>query len=261
MYENSAFIVTTSIRNDTQLGYLRLCLESIRKIYDDKYIYIINDFSNNQYTNEYLSEKLGDISNKEIISSIIKGGGELNPYLFIVDSRCKHDKLIYIHDTVFIKKNIDEFIIRKTEIDFLWFSVNCLYNDTTNKEANNEIFDKFYFYFSNGKINLKQYFKILQRYKLFISVKFGSMSIFTKKFMEKVLLVTNLGNIAHLFVNRTNRMLLERLFTIIYIFIYGRDYELYRFICGNIFLHPLNFKNSNPQINYDNNFVKVWQGR
>jgi hypothetical protein len=261
IYENSAFIVTASIRNTKQLTYLTMCLESIRNIYSDKYIYIINDSNNNEYTNEFLLEKLRHIDNKEVISSIVKGAGELNPYLFIVDSRCKHDKLIYIHDTVFIKKNIDQFIIRKNEIDFIWYSAHCLYNDTTNKRENDEIFNKFYFYFSNGKMCLRQYFRILQKYRLFTSVKFGSMSIFTKRFMEKVLAITNLSEVAHLFVNRTNRMLLERLFTVMYIFIYGRDYETFKFICGNIFSHPDNFRNYNPQINYDNYFVKVWQGR
>lgn len=261
IHDNSAFIVTTSLRNNIQLKYLIECINNIRNIYEDKFIYIINDNSSEQYSNDFLEKIFCTIKNKLIISSIVQGGGELNPYLFILDPRCNHDKLIYIHDTVFLKSNIDDFIYRKNEIDFFWFAVDCVYFDTNNKKENIEICNNLYFYFGNGKINLHDYFNILKQYNVPFSVKFGSMSVFTKKFMEKVRLATNLTDVAFLFTNRINRSLVERLLTVFVIFIYGSDVSIHSCLCGNIFSHPLNFVNKNPNISYNSPLVKVWQGR
>jgi len=248
-----AFIVTTSVRNELQLNYLRECIKHIRNIYSSIYIYVINDCS-------HLSIDSINGVNIEIIDSLVKGGGEVNPYLFALDERCKHDKLIYIHDTVFIKRNIDVCINSVAEIDFIWYSKRALNNDIF-KPENKEILNNFYFYFSNTKISMHQLISIIKMFNIPYTVKFGSMSIFTKEFMRKVDLVTNFRQISHMFNNRTHRCFFERILSFIYIFIYGGDYNIFYSVCGNIFSHPLDFRNTNINIPTRMAMVKVWQGR
>ena len=264
-----AFIITTCVRENVHLNYLKESIQSIRNFYPETLIYIINDNSNKEYN---INEELNKFSHIEIISSIANKGGEINPYLFILDSRCKHDKLIYIHDTVFLKSNIDDYINTKNEILFFWYSIFCKFNDTINKIDNKDIYDNLYLYFGNSKIKISDYLLIIKDYFSF-DVKFGSMSIFTKRFMEKVNLVTNFLECSHYFTKRIHRCFFERILSIFYIFIYNQDYPLSKFICGDINQHPDPFTNTNSnlqifikkkktitKITYGP-LVKVWQGR
>jgi hypothetical protein len=198
--------------------------------------------------------------NVEIIPALSSRGGEINPYLFILDPRCKHDKLVFIHDSVFIKRKIDIFINRKTEIDFFWYALSAIENDTFNVE-NNKILDSLYIYCSNGKISMRNFIKILKSQNKFYYVKFGSMAVFTKRFMEKVDLVTNFRQVAHLFNMRVNRCFFERLLSILYVYIYGQDYNFKLALCGDIFKHSRAFSNTNCNLQTILPLVKVWQGR
>ena len=251
--QNIAFVVTTCSRTPTHLNYLKQCIRHIRVIYPKIYIYVINDNSTQD-----VSVINGE--NIQIIPSLSIGGGEINPYLFMLDARCKHDKLVFIHDSVFIKFRIDHFINRKNEIDFIWYALSAIDSETFNVE-NNEILDKFYIYCSNGKISIRNFIQILKVHNKFYYVKFGSMSVFTKKFMEKVDLVTNFKEIAHLFKLRVNRCLFERILSILYVYIYGGDYNFRISLCGDIFKHPKSFANHDINIRVNSPMVKVWQGR
>ena len=131
-----AFIITTCVRSPTHLNYLKECIAHIRRLYRNTHIYVIND-------NSTLDITCIKDNNLDIIDAIAPRAGELNPYLFALDERCKHDKLVYIHDTVFIKKNIDMYIVRNSEIDFLWYDITAIHNDTVRKE-NAEILNNLY---------------------------------------------------------------------------------------------------------------------
>lgn len=251
--KSTAFIVTACTRTQPQLTYLKECIKHIRIVYPNMYIYVIDD-------NSILDITVINGPNIEIIKALSSRGGEINPYLFILDARCKHDKLVFIHDSVFIKRKIDNFINRTNEINFFWYALSAINNDTFNDE-NNEILDKFYIYCSNGKISIKNFINILKTQNKFYYVKFGSMSVFTKKFMEKVDLVTNFREVAHLFNVRVNRCFFERLLSILYVYIYGEDYNFRLCICGDIFQHPKSFSNTNTSIKTQLPLVKVWQGR
>ncbi len=251
-----AFIITTSVRQANHLTYLVKCVDSIRKIYPNVPIYIIKDYCDKAYNIEKSLESFVSIL---IYDAIVRGAGEMNPYLFMLDPRCKHDKLIYIHDTVFLKKNIDACIASEEDILFFWYSNCCKFNDTTNKIENKEIFKHFVLYFGNAKIPLENYFNIIKNCKPF-DVKFGSMSIFTKEFMKKVDATTNFVECSKYFTNRINRCFLERLMTILYQFIYNKEYNQAMYIVGDINKHPSAFMNSNPDLPYFP-AVKVWQGR
>ena len=252
---NWAFIITTCVKNEAHLYYLKECIRHIRIIYTKIHIYVIND-------NSSLNIDVIRGDEIEIIDAIAPMAGELNPYLFGMDERCKHDKLVYIHDTVFLKKEIDTYLMRSNEIDFLWFDVTAIHNDTI-REENADILNGLYLYFSNAKISIYRYLKMLNEMKISFSVKFGSMSIFTKSFCTKLDLVTNIKEASKYFKLRVHRCFLERLLSIFHVFIYGYDYSLQNHICGNILKHPNSFSNVNVnaaiQLNYP--FVKVWQGR
>ena len=91
--------------------------------------------------------------------------------------------------------------------------------------------------------------------------------------MEKIDLVTNFTECSKYFKNRINRCFLERLLTILYIFIYNKEYSINKYICGDINNHPFPFMNNNPDIEIITKIgkelkkiqygplVKVWQGR
>jgi hypothetical protein len=252
---NWAFIITTCVRNEAHLYYLKECIRHIRIIYPKIHIYVINDNSSLDID----AIKGDDI---EIIEAIATMAGELNPYLFGMDERCKHDKLVYIHDTVFLKKNIDVYLTRTNEIDFLWYDITAIHNDTVRPE-NADILNNLYLYFSNAKISIYRYLTMINEMKIYFSVKFGSMSIFTKSFCKKLDLVTNIKDASKHFKQRVHRCFLERLLSIFHIFIYGYDYSLQHYICGDILKHPNSFNNVNvnPLLQVKQPFVKVWQGR
>lgn len=250
---STAFIVTTCVHNSKHLVYLKECIRHIRVVYPNIYIYVIND-------NSILSINEINGPNIEIIQPLSNRGGEINPYLFILDPRCRHDKLIFIHDSVFIKRNIDIFINRNNEINFMWYAFTAINNDIFHVE-NKEILDNLYIYCSNGKISIGDFIKILKSQNKFFYVKFGCMSVFTKRFMEKVHLVTNFREVSHLFNKRVNRCFFERLLSILYVYIYGQDYNHRLSLCGDIFKHPITFHNTNINILSPYPLVKVWQGR
>ena len=168
--------------------------------------------------------------------------------------------MVYIHDTVFIKKNIDSFINRNTEIDFLWCTNTAINNDTF-KTENKEILNNLLLYFSNSKMPIYHFIKMIKEVYIPYNVKFGCMSVFTKRFMEKIDLVTNLRDVAKMFNCRGHRCFFERLLSILHVFIYGRDYNMNNSLCGNIYKHPRPFTNTNINIHCIMPLVKVWQGR
>ena len=97
-----AFVITSKITNSTQQFLLIESIRHIRSIYPQHTIYLIDDLSmyplkDNQ---EIISSRV------TVIESIAKGGGEINPYLFSIDPRCKHETLVYLHDSAFLKSSI-----------------------------------------------------------------------------------------------------------------------------------------------------------
>lgn len=246
-----AFIVTTKITNSTNRNILLECIRHIRIIYPEHTIYLINDNSDSKL---FPLDELID-HNIELIDSIVKNGGEINPYLFILDSRCKYDKLVYIHDSVIIKKNIDTIV--KSSNDFLpiWYSTKYIWDDIFIPQ-NMNILNHMLFH-GNKLIDLLMSFK---KSKHNFLVTFGAMGIFNKRFVEFIRNNTNFFSIVDRFKTRNNRCLFERILSCVYIMLYKQIYN--KSICGDINIHPLAFRNTAIYIdNYDNYFVKVWQGR
>ena len=78
--KNWAFIITTCVRNEAHLYYLKECIRHIRVIYPKIHIYVMND-------NSSLDIDVIKGDDIEIIDAIAPMAGELNPYLFGMDER------------------------------------------------------------------------------------------------------------------------------------------------------------------------------
>jgi hypothetical protein len=252
-YDSWAFIITTCVRNKVHLEYLKQCIRHIRYFYPKIHIYLINDSST-------IPIDITSSETLEIIQPIVPAAGELNPYLFAMTPECKHEKLVYIHDTVFLKKKIDTYLQRTREIDFLWYDVSAIHHDTIRIE-NTNILNNLFFYVSNTKISAYNLMRYMKNQKIGFTVKFGCMSVFTKRFAQKLDLVTNIREVAVHFKNRVNRSFFERLLSIFHYFIYRYDHPIGESLCGNIMNHPHAFGNTNVNIPSNGSFVKVWQGR
>lgn len=251
-----AFVVTTCVRTQAHLAYLAECLLHIRRIYPHVHIYVINDNSQLDITETVSAMRV------QVVPSLVQGGGEINPYLFMLDPRCVHDKLVYIHDTVFLKSNIDAFLDRTNEIAFLWYCDSALHADTFVPE-NAAILDQLFFYCSNTKMSIRTFIHLLRANRVPFTVKFGAMAVFTRQFMLKVDAVTNFKSVAHLFSKRIHRCFFERILSYLVLFIHGHDTPPHDTLCGHILKHPR--ANHNTAIHqppsYCQPLVKVWQGR
>jgi UDP-N-acetylglucosamine 2-epimerase (non-hydrolysing) len=253
-----AFIITSKVTNTVQSYLLLESIRHIRLLYPLTTIYLIDDNSTvslkdgNQFTSY----------NIEIVDSIEKGSGELNPYLFHKDPRCRHETLIYIHDSCFIKKPIDN-IIETTNNSFipLWNSSRYIW-DHVFEAPNMSILDSMHFYYDDlcNYITLRDLLLYIKNNNIKYFVTFGGMAIFHKSFIEFIEKYTNLFKITVFFKNRLNRCLFERILSCIYIWMNRNIYT--GSICGDINNHPFSFNNTKLYIdNYDNYFLKVWQGR
>lgn len=254
-----AFVITSKITNNVQNYLLIECIRHIRYFYPQHIIYLIDDQS--MYSLKDNQEIIS--SNVSVISSIAKSGGEVNPYLFSLDSRCKHDTLVYLHDSAFIKAPIESFIATCSQ-SFLpiWYSNKFIWDDVFDS-INQPIRNSMLFYFDDltNTITLHDllvFFK--SNPKLNFSVTFSGMSIFHRSFVQFIKKYTNFFSIVHLFTSRKNRCLFERILSCIYFWMYRYTYR--SSVCGDINAHPMCFKNSNVYINnFNSTFLKVWQGR
>jgi hypothetical protein len=250
-----AFVVTTCVRTPVHLGYLAECLLHIRRIYPHVHIYVINDNSQLDITETVATMRV------QVVPSLVRGGGEINPYLFMLDPRCVHDKLVYIHDTVFLKGNIDTFLDRTNDIDFLWYCDSAQYADTFVPE-NAAILNQLFFYCSNTKVSIGTFIQLIKANQVPFTVKFGAMAVFTRQFMDKVDVATNFKSVAHLFCKRIHRCFFERILGYLVLFIHGHDTSPRDTLCGHILHHPR--ANHNTAVYfpfYRQPLVKVWQGR
>jgi hypothetical protein len=254
-----AFIITSKITNNLQNYLLIECIRHIRQFYPHHTIYLIDDQSIYPLKDNY--DLLS--SNVTIIDSIAKSGGEINPYLFSLDPRCKHETLIYLHDSAFIKAPIDQFILKSNQCFLpIWYSKKFIWDDVFDP-INQLIRTSMLFYFDDLTTTITLHDLLLffkSNPKLNFSVTFSGMSIFHRSFVQFIKKYTNFFSIKHLFTTRKNRCLFERILSCIYFWMYRTCYI--SSICGDINDHPMCFKNANVYINnYHNTFVKVWQGR
>ena len=241
------FIVTSHITTPLHLSLLEKCIASIQEYYPQHHIYVLDDHSPMQNDVEALCKESDNVS---LHLTEFKAAGELNPYLFILSEECKHETLVYIHDSVSLR-NTFEVPSSLPDICPLWTCDKFVFADVYGRE-NNEILN-------NLMINAKPIRSLLRTHEKDLFVTFGAMSVFTRTFASKMMSCSNLQDVAPLFKSRPNRCLFERVLSLVMMEVFGCKKP--GAICGDILNHPYPFLNKDPCIDTDKPFVKVWVGR
>lgn len=116
------FIVTTCVINEIHKNQLTRCVSSIRNFHSNK-IYLINDSKSDH--DDFLNNFVETNENIKLIPSYNKGCGEQQIFKFILD--CdeinENDNVIYLHDSVIVKKEFDNIMDIKT-LKFMWHFTN-----------------------------------------------------------------------------------------------------------------------------------------
>jgi hypothetical protein len=236
------FIILRHVNSKLSRLYWIESYKSIRQLYPDNKIVIIDDYSNYEFLTDIR------ISNTIIVNSEFKGRGELLPYYYYSKNKW-FDTAVIIHDSVFIKKPLD------VEVDnyrLLWdFEHNWdqvedetrLINTLTN---NSELLE-----FHKNKHLWKGCF--------------GCMSIVKYDYIKMLDDKYTLSNLLNSILNRYNRCSFER---VVACMLQANGKETRLSLLGDIFKYSSCGYSYNDYIvnnktynNMDLPVVKVWTGR
>jgi hypothetical protein len=268
--ETFAFIITAKTCNAFQQHLLKECIRHIRVCYPTHTIYILDD-------NSLVSVRENTFAghqdpNLHIYPALASCAGELNAYLFCVDERCGHTRVVFIHDSVFLKallpfcydNNVVSLDVHPIFQPF-WKATQHVWRDIF-IPPNNVILNNMVFFFDSPSCPTKRLFRVLKEFQQGhkgFAVTFGAMGMFNTSFVRFIQARTNLFAIAHLFTLRSHRCLFERIISCL-MYMQQQQIRNDNFLCGDIFDHPAAFSNTN--INPPHSpprpiFIKVWQGR
>jgi hypothetical protein len=113
--QNYGFVITRHVKSEETNKLWLMCIQQIRKFHPLQKIIIIDDNSNYDFVK---NETNLDLTNCITIDSEFKGRAELLPYYYFYKNKW-FDKMIFIHDSVFINKKIDVSNIK--DVKFLWY--------------------------------------------------------------------------------------------------------------------------------------------
>jgi hypothetical protein len=184
------FVILRCVKKKSHSKLWEYCYDSIRKLYTETTIIIIDDNSNK----ELLDDK--ELTNTIIICSEFNGAGEILPYYYFNKYKwC--NKMIFLHDSMFIKEKI----IIDEEIKFL-FNFTRYLNEDKEKELS---------YLSQLKNNN-------DLINLYNSNKwcgcFGVCSYISINFLELLHEKTNFLSLIDKVNTRKQRCCMERIFSI-----------------------------------------------
>jgi hypothetical protein len=180
------FIILRHVNNSITNNYWILCYDSIRRLYPENKILIIDDNSNYRYiTNK-------ELYNTTIINSEFPKRGELLPYYYYLQNKL-FDTAVILHDSVFITKYID---FKVDTYKFLWHFDHG-YDQIEDETKMIKIFN------DN---------ELLDFYKNKILWKgcFGAMSIINHDYLQYVNNKYNISKLLPLILTRYNRCSFER---------------------------------------------------
>jgi hypothetical protein len=247
-----AFIILTHCSSPNHLNLLLECIKRVRLHFPGSYIYILNDHSMLDLSSSIELKSILERGDCSLHLTKHQGAGELNPYLFALSSECRHERFVYIHDSVMVNKAFD--VDTNEEIKVFWRSSKSLFEHVFQQE-NREILQ-------NLKIQDQTLHTLLRSYerqKGNFCVAFGAMSHFSKSFAQKMVDSSNLREVANLFKTRVNRCLFERIL-VLFILLHQGDRPVTS-MCGDIQMHPMSFRNTNVNLIHPGVLTKVWQGR
>lgn len=256
---NFGFIILRHVRDEVTNSYWQHCLESLRNVYPDNPVMIIDDNSNQKFVTECT-----DI-NCKIITSEFPGCGEILPYYYMWKLR-PFNRAVFIHDSVFIKK---KFELEEAPIQFVWSFTPLRNNgDIHNYIMYNSLF--LYKQLNHGEF-LASYFRSNSNWL----GCFGAMSNFTFDEVDSWHQKYNIFNLLSYITNRDMRMAWERVIAVVSYnnrFNYkcdGKFQQIPKAINGSIFDYRFHYKYSEYLVDkntenswwIDKSMVKVWSGR
>lgn len=250
-----AFIVLTYCATFEHVGYLRRCLAMIAKYYPEVHVYLLDDHS--PISPRILNLPSATLESISVHETEFQRAGEVNPYLFAMSPECKHERLVFIHDTVFVKPGLSEHVTGTKLVSVLWVSKTFLFSHTFEDE-NVPILETLTV---EGKTIKSVLENVRTQSPEMFFVTFGGMTIFTRAFARGVEKISNLRECAGMFKKRVHRCLWERVLSVIITSLLGGEPSNVPVICGDIQEHPSAFYNKDPTVDYCAPLVKCWQGR
>ena len=190
-----SFIILRHVSCKEQNIYWNKCYDCIRKFYNDTII-IIDDHST--YEPFRVGEEL--VNAKLIKSDFEPNRGELLPYYYFLTKKFSINT-VFLHDTVFIHKPIDENFLYTKFFHFLWKAQH-------NWDPNDNI------------IKILSLFKDVNLNNLFVNKKkwdvcFGGMAILNINYLSNVFDSRKMYILLSLINNREMRMVFERIISLI----------------------------------------------
>jgi hypothetical protein len=256
-----AIIFPRHVRNPNHKDLWKECLKCARTHYKDVPIVIIDDNSIPDLIEPLCEDQQWMMHNVTVVNTDFIGAGEMLPYYYFYKLRPAR-KAIIISDSMFIQKPFDDSLINNiVDIKFLWsFEYYCL-PDCYKTHL------EFYYKQIHLLSNLKEGAGISD---LYASQKwvgcFGSASIITLDFLDKLEQKYNFVQIVKHIHNRDMRQLLERVVGLVAIYEKQEWSRADISIFGDIFTYPNAFNNT--YADYKNNQVdpklyiaKCWNSR
>jgi len=234
------FIIIRHINNEKSNRYWQYSYDSIRKIYKENEIVIIDD--NSDYT--YVTEKY--LYKTTIIQSEYHKRGELLPYYYYLKNKL-FDKAVIIHDSVFIQQYIDFESIDTYK--FIWHFEHQ-WDQIEDETRMINVYDN---------VGLSQFHCDKSKWK----GCFGGMSVVSYHFLEYVNSRFPISLLLDLVLTRYNRCSFERVIACLFIYCESKllpenSYSLY----GNIMEYlPWDVEYERKHQHSYVPMLKVWTGR
>ena len=236
------FIIPSYVNSPYAYHRLKLCIDSIRKLYPLILIVVIDDYS------EIDISELMTMDSKLIVEkSLIKRGGEINPYYHFFHKKY-FDVAIIIQDSTTIKKLI-YVDISKVTVKFLYYFTN--HRPRWKNELFEIIFNNFYNNISDiiKRENIKKFSN--NRYKWLGC--WGIMSVISHNYLTNMNNKTNFIEMCKYVKNRTDRMIMENIFAVCCFYSGGIDIK-------NCAIHKKNiieYYNNNKKY-FDSSYIRKY---
>ena len=235
------FIIPSYVNGPYAYHRLKTCIDSIRKHYPLILIVIIDDNSDID-----ISELMTMDSKLIVEQSLIKRGGEINPYYHFFYKKY-FDVAIIIQDSTYIKSLVP---VNISEVKVKFFYYFNIHNPSWDEEFE-KVFNNFYDNISD--ITKRKDIKNFSNDRNKWLGCFGIMSIISHDYLKMMNDKTNFIEMCQHVKNRTDRMIMENIFAVCCFYSGGID-------INNCSLHKnINSCNYNKKKKYfDNKYMRKY---
>lgn len=194
-------VITRHVNSENADRVWKKCLEQVRKCYPTEPVVIIDDNSDYQY----IKTDNVNFVNCTIINSEIKRAGEMLPYYYFYKYHW-FDKMLFIHDSVFIEKRIEYREISKVKAVWHFDPVGSS-NEESEYSAITELIPHL-----NHNEELTRLYGNSAEWK----GDYGVMSLITYSYVKHIMEKYNIINMIQKVDSRIKRMACERIMGLIF---------------------------------------------